>query len=123
VLKGPGTLLRWACAFLVLANSLVAVPQIKGPQPTRPSPVFTCRADAGMECAYAIGDVRGTRIVMHMVLGSGESRTLDPMIIGAQYCVRWGRPKVATPAWPQCLVAPGGPNEDHGVVRAGRSNG
>jgi hypothetical protein len=122
-MQGPGAVLRWSCAFLVLSTSLLAVPQIRGPQRPQEPPVFTCRADAGMECAYAIGDVRGTRIVMHMVLGSGQSRTLDPMIIGAQYCVAWGRPGVAKPAWPHCLAAPRGPNQDVGVVRPGRSNG
>ncbi|HET7871043.1 MAG TPA: hypothetical protein VFL42_00935 [Terriglobales bacterium] len=114
---------RFALTMVIVFTSLVAVPQIRGPQRPQDPPVFTCRADAGMECAYAIGDVRGTRIVMHMVLGSGQSRTLDPMIIGAQYCVAWGRPRVAKPVWPHCLAAPRGPNQDVGVVRPGRSNG
>lgn len=122
MLEHPGTLLRWTCAFLILTTSLMAVPQIRGPQSQQP-PIFTCRANAGLECAYAIADVRGTSNVVHMVLGSGESRTLDARLIGAQYCVAWGRPRVPMPAWPQCLVAHPGPNQDRGVVRPGRSNG
>lgn len=108
------------CAFglLMAMLSLVIVPGSEGVP--REAPVFTCRAPAGMECGYVINGLHGSA---NFVLGSAESRTLDEKFIGDPYCVTWGRPRVPMPAWPQCLVAPIGRGQSHGVVTPGRSNG
>ena len=109
---------RSICAFLVVFFSPDIVPRTRGAQPERP--IFTCRAPGGMECAYTINDTHGS---VNMVLWSGESRAFDEKLIGASYCVAWGRPRVALPSWPQCLGVPNGPGHAHDVVRPGNSNG
>lgn len=109
--------MRSVCSLLIALIALIAVPQAQ--RPGRQAPVFTCRASAGMECAYTI---HGLYATARFVLGSAESRRLDEQFIGAPYCVAWGRPRVPMPSWPQCLAEPNGPGHAHRVVLPGRTN-
>jgi hypothetical protein len=106
--------------FLIVAYLAMTSPKLSKAITAVEPPVFTCHADAASECAYTIHDAHGS---INLVLASGASHGYNTTLIGARYCVAWGRPRVPTPSWPQCYSVPPAPGHSHDVVKAGNHNG
>lgn len=63
-----------------------------------------------------IGDQHGN---LNFVLAYHQTHVMTIDAIGMKYCVNFGPPKQAIPAWPKCLNMANGPGHSTGTTKSG----